>query len=106
VPAGTCSISSGSQKTKEANERIYNTLWAFGAEDGAFVCECERSRCAEEVVMTPSEYVFLRDRGEIITALGHDGPISLSESDRLGGGDPGTRVGCLNSAGAPKIADL
>jgi hypothetical protein len=58
------------------NDRIYNTLWAFGAEDGAFACECERSSCAEEVVITPPEYVRLRDRGEIVTAPGHDGPIS------------------------------
>ena len=58
------------------NDRIYDALWAFGAEDGAFVCECERSSCADEVVMTPSEYVCLRDRGEIITAPGHASPIS------------------------------
>ena len=59
-----------------ANDRIYNVLWAFGAEHGAFVCECERSSCAEEVAMTPSDYVRLRDRGEIVWAPGHDGPIS------------------------------
>jgi hypothetical protein len=41
-----------------------------------FVCECERSSCAGEVVMTPSEYMGLRDRGEIVTAPGRDGPIS------------------------------
>jgi hypothetical protein len=35
------------------NDRIYNALWGFGAEDGAFACECGRSSCAEEVVMTP-----------------------------------------------------
>jgi hypothetical protein len=58
------------------NDRIYDALWGFGAEDGAFVCECNRSSCAEEVVMTPSKYLSLRDRGEIVTAPGHDGPIS------------------------------
>jgi hypothetical protein len=57
------------------NDRIYNTLWGFGAEDGAFACECERSSCAEEVVMTPSAYVLLRDRGEIVIAPGHGRPI-------------------------------
>ena len=59
-----------------ANDRIYNALWAFGAEDGAFVCECPRTSCAEEVVMTPPEFMRLRDRGEVVTAPGHDGPIS------------------------------
>jgi hypothetical protein len=59
-----------------ANDRIYNALWAFGAEDGAFVCECATS-CAEEVVMTPPEFMHLRDRGEVVAAPGHDGPISL-----------------------------
>ena len=58
------------------NDRIYNALWGFGAEDGAFVCECERSSCAEEIVMTPSEYLRLRDRGEIVTAPGHERAIS------------------------------
>jgi hypothetical protein len=59
-----------------ANDRIYNELWGFGAEDGAFVCECERSSCTEEVVMTPSAYLRLRDRGKIVTARGHEGAIS------------------------------
>ena len=54
------------------NDRIYNALWSFGAEDGAFACECERWSCAEEVVMTPSAYLRLRDRDEIVTAPGHD----------------------------------
>jgi hypothetical protein len=58
------------------NDRIYNALWAFGEVDGAFACECERSSCAGEVVMTPSDYMGLRDRGEIVTARGHDAPIS------------------------------
>ena len=59
-----------------ANDRIYNGLWSFGAEDGAFVCECEHSSCAEEIVMTPSAYLRLRDRGEIVTAPGHERAIS------------------------------
>ena len=58
------------------NEGIYNAVWGFGAEDGSFLCECERSSCAEEVVMTPSAYVRLRDRGEIVIAPGHDRAIS------------------------------
>ena len=58
------------------NDRIYDALWAFGAEDGAFVCECVRTSCAEEVVMTPPEFMGLRDRGEVVTAPGHDSPIS------------------------------
>jgi hypothetical protein len=59
-----------------ANDRIFNALWALGEEGGTFICECERSACAEEVAMTPSEYVRLRDRGEIVIAPGHEGPIS------------------------------
>jgi hypothetical protein len=58
-----------------ANDRVYDALWAFGAEDGAFVCECATS-CAEEVVMTPPEFMHLRDRGEVVTAPGHDALIS------------------------------
>ena len=58
------------------NDKIYNAAWGFGAEDGAFACECERSSCAEEVVMTPSAYVLLRDRGEIVIAPGHGRAIS------------------------------
>jgi len=57
------------------NDRIYNVLWGFAAEDGAFLCECRGSSCTVEVLMTPSEYVRLRDRREIVYALGHDGVI-------------------------------
>jgi hypothetical protein len=59
-----------------ANDRIYNALWCFAAKDGAFICECGRSSCAEEVVMTPSEYFRLRGRGERVYAPGHDGAIA------------------------------
>jgi len=60
--------------SRMANDRIYNELWGFGARDGAFLCECMDS-CVVEVLMTPSEYVRLRDRREIVYALGHDGVI-------------------------------
>ncbi len=57
-----------------ANDRIYNELWGFGAPDGAFICECKNS-CTVEIVMAPSEYVRLRDLGEVVYALGHDTAI-------------------------------
>ena len=60
--------------SRMANDRIYNELWGFGAQDGAFLCECMDS-CVVEVLMTPSEYVRLRDRREIVYAPGHDGVI-------------------------------
>ena len=72
------------------NERIYNALWGFGAEDGAFACECGHSSCAEEVVMTPSAYLRLRDRGEIVTAPGHDRDL-LVDVDTVRGGNVGNR---------------
>ena len=55
------------------NDHIYNVLWGSAARDGAFLCECRGSSCAVEVVMTPSEYVRLRDRGALVYAPGHAG---------------------------------
>jgi hypothetical protein len=54
--------------SRVANDRIYNVLWGVEAEDGAFLCECNRLSCTEAVVMTGSEYLSLRDRGEAIDA--------------------------------------
>jgi len=58
-----------------ANDHIYNVLWGVAGEDGAFLCECNGSSCTVEVPMTPSEYVRLRDRGELVYAPDHDGAI-------------------------------
>jgi hypothetical protein len=55
------------------NNRIYEVLLRFAAADGNFLCECEGSLCLEEVPMTLSEYVRLRDREEFVYAPGHDG---------------------------------
>jgi hypothetical protein len=55
-----------------ANDRIYDVLWGVEAEEGSFLCECNRSSCTEEIVMTPNEYVRLRDRGELVYARGHE----------------------------------
>jgi hypothetical protein len=71
------------------NDRVYNALWGFGAEDGAFACECGRSSCAEEIVMTPSAYVRLRDRGEIVTA--HRPGDLVVEVDTVRGGNIGNQ---------------
>jgi hypothetical protein len=57
--------------SRTANDRTYNLLWAFEADGGAFLCECNRSACTEQIPMTPSEYVRLRDRQEIVYASGH-----------------------------------
>jgi hypothetical protein len=56
------------------NDRVYQVLLGFAADDGEFLCECERSSCVEEVSMRLSEYVRLRDREEFVYAPGHDGP--------------------------------
>jgi hypothetical protein len=53
------------------NDRAYNMLWGFGELDGAFLCECNGSFCIEEVSMTLSEYVRMRDRGDALLANGH-----------------------------------
>jgi hypothetical protein len=61
---------------RAVNDHIYNVLWGIVAEEGAFLCECRRSSCATEVLMTPSRYVRLRDQGELVYAPGHDDAIS------------------------------
>ncbi len=53
------------------NDHIYNVLWGIVADEGAFLCECRGASCATEVLMTPSTYVRLRDRGELVYAKGH-----------------------------------
>jgi hypothetical protein len=54
-----------------ANDHAYNVMWGLAAKDGVFLCECGDS-CAVEVLLTCSEYVGLRDRGEFVCAPGHD----------------------------------
>jgi hypothetical protein len=79
-------------ETKDANDRIFNVLWGAGALDGAFLCECARAHCIEEVPMALAEYVRLRDRGEVLFARDHEGsnadprrPFSLDvEAGKLG----------------------
>jgi hypothetical protein len=61
--------------SRTANDHIYNVLWGVVAEDGAFLCECNGSSCTVEVLMRPSEYVSMRERGELVCAPGHDGAI-------------------------------
>jgi hypothetical protein len=57
---------------KDANDRIYNVLWGPGALDGAFLCECSKAHCVEEVPMALAEYVRLRDREEALFARDHE----------------------------------
>jgi hypothetical protein len=54
------------------NDRVYQVLLGFAADNGEFLCECEGSSCIEEVPMRLSEYVRLRDREELVYAPGHD----------------------------------
>ena len=54
--------------SRVASDQIYNVLWGVEAEDGAFLCECNRLSCTEVVMMTGSEYVGLRDLGESVYA--------------------------------------
>lgn len=58
--------------SRMANDHTYNVLWGVAGEDGVFLCECSGSSCTVDVVMTPSAYVHLRDRGELVYAPGHD----------------------------------
>lgn len=57
--------------SRMANDRLYNVLWGFDVEEGAFLCECADS-CSVRVLMTPSEYVRMCDRRERVHAPGHD----------------------------------
>jgi hypothetical protein len=61
--------------SRTANDHIYNVLWGVAGQNAGFLCECNGSSCTVEVVMTPSEYVRLRDRRELVYAPGHDGAI-------------------------------
>ena len=61
--------------SRVANDRTYNLLWAVAAEGGAFLCECSRSSCTEQIALTPSEYVRLRERHEYVFAGGHAPPL-------------------------------
>jgi hypothetical protein len=61
--------------SRMANDHIYNVLWGCAAEDGAFLCECSGSSCTVEVLMRPSEYVRIRDRGGLVYAPGHNGAM-------------------------------
>ncbi len=60
--------------SRTANDRLYNVLWGFDVEEGAFLCECADS-CEVRVPMTPSEYVRMCDRRELVHAPGHDDGI-------------------------------
>ena len=61
--------------SRMVNDRIYHVLLRFAADDGNFICECERSSCVEEVSMKLSEYVRLCDREEFVYAPGHEDGI-------------------------------
>ena len=54
-----------------ANDQIFNMLWGVGADDGPFLCECDGSSCTAKVSMSLSEYLWRRDRDELLYAQGH-----------------------------------
>jgi len=64
--------------SRTANDRLYNVLWGFDVEEGAFFCECTDS-CNVRVLMMPSEYVRMCDRRELVHAPGHDDGIDPVE---------------------------
>jgi hypothetical protein len=70
--------------SRTANDRLYNVLWGFEVEEGAFLCECKDS-CEVRVLMTPPEYVRMCDRHELVHAPGHDGGIDLGIVPARGG---------------------
>ena len=55
---------------RAANDRSFNALWAFGAEEGDFACECGRVGCSERLELTIIEYAA-RDDGQLFLAPGH-----------------------------------
>ena len=61
---------------RTANDRTFNVLWGLGETGGVFLCEC-RTFCTDEVRITLSQYMRLRDRGETLYAPGHVTPIPL-----------------------------
>jgi hypothetical protein len=54
---------------REVNDRIYEILESYGAEDGNFVCECGSEACAEPVKITLREYAALRARDDAEATL-------------------------------------
>jgi hypothetical protein len=70
---------------RNANDHAYNVMWGFAAKDGVFLCECGDS-CAVEVQLTSSEYMGVRDRGELVYAPGHDGLAAAGLAPTANGG--------------------
>jgi hypothetical protein len=52
------------------NDHSFNALWALGAEEGDFACECGRVGCRERLELTVIEYAA-RDDGQLLLAPGH-----------------------------------
>ncbi len=65
---------------RAVNDHIFNTMWGADAEEVALLCQCRGSYCPVVVPMTPSEYVRLRDRGELVYAPGHEDAIPWPSS--------------------------
>jgi hypothetical protein len=80
---------------RAVNDHVYDALWGVNADEGAFLCECGSSPCAEVVQMTSAEYVRLRDRGELVFAPGH-GETNASPPAYAAGGNA-----VLQSPGGP-----
>lgn len=62
---------------RDVNERIREISDTFGQKDSTydFLCECSDPECAERVVLTASEYEFVRaDSTRFVVAKGHAMP--------------------------------
>jgi len=56
---------------REVNDRTFNTLWALGAEEGDFACECGHADCSERFERTLIEYAARQD-GQAFLAPEHE----------------------------------
>lgn len=55
---------------REVNDRTFNALWGFGADEGDFLCECGGTDCSERLELTVIEYAA-RPAGQPLLAPGH-----------------------------------
>ena len=67
---------------QSANDRTYNLMWGLGALDGAFLCECTRTGCVQETVLSPSEFMGHRRRDEPICVAGHENATRWGREER------------------------
>ena len=63
---------------EELNDRTFRSFG--GAEEIAFICECENERCRSSVLLSPHGFRALREAGEAIL---HHGHVALADAPAI-----------------------